>query len=90
MEDPLAPKIKKKISQYIKENFYVSTSGMFWHPPLKYVCEVMGADHVLFATDYPYESTRLGAEFMEKAPLGKSDKEKVAYKNAEKLFRIKA
>lgn len=79
---------KKKPSQYIRDNFYVTTSGMFWHPPLKYICEVMGADHVLFAVDYPYESSKLGAEFMESAPLSKADREKVSYKNAEKIFKI--
>jgi len=42
----------------------------------------------LFAVDYPYESSKLGAEFMESAPLNEADREKVSYKNAEKIFKI--
>ena len=29
-KDPLATKLKKRPSQYIKDNFFVTTSGMFW------------------------------------------------------------
>jgi len=60
---------KKKPSQYFKENFYVTTSGMFWHPPLKFVCEVLGADRIMFATDYPYESGKEAVEFLMTAPI---------------------
>jgi predicted TIM-barrel fold metal-dependent hydrolase len=49
----------------------------------------MGADHVLFATDWPAESNKLGAEFMETAPMiGASDKEKIFHLNAEGLFKL--
>jgi 5-carboxyvanillate decarboxylase len=81
--------IKKKPSEYIKENFYINTSGMFFHPALICAYMAMGAEHVLFATDYPAESNKLGVECIETAPIiSASDKEKIFHLNAEKLFGI--
>ena len=54
--DTTAGTLKKKPSQYFRENFYVTTSGMFWHPPLQLCCSALGVDRVLFAVDYPMES----------------------------------
>jgi predicted TIM-barrel fold metal-dependent hydrolase len=86
--DPIGGKLKKKPSQYFKDNFYVSTSGMFWHPVLQFVCLVLGADRILFAADYPPESAMEAAQFIETAPISDSDKEKICHLNAEKLLRL--
>ena len=81
--------LKKKPSEYIKENLYVNTSGMFFHPALICACMAMGADHVLFATDFPSESNKLAVEFMDTAPIiSESDKEKICQLNAEKIFKL--
>jgi len=81
-------KTQKKPSQYFRENFYVTTSGMFWQPALQLVLTTMGADHVLFATDYPYGSYKLSTQFMEALPIADNDKEKICHLNAEKLLRL--
>ena len=80
--------LKKNLSQYFKENFYVSTSGMFWEPVLQFVSSVLGSDRVLFAVDYPYESSTEAAQFMESVQLDDEDKERIAHLNAEKLLRL--
>jgi 2,3-dihydroxybenzoate decarboxylase len=90
--DPAAAKIYKHLnktpSQYFKDNFYVTTSGMFWYPALQFVCSVLGSERVLFATDYPYESKGEATRFIEAAPMCDSDKENICHLNAERLFRI--
>jgi predicted TIM-barrel fold metal-dependent hydrolase len=49
----------------------------------------LGADHVLFATDFPSESNKLAVEFMDTAPMiSTSDIEKIYHLNAEKIFRL--
>lgn len=81
--------LKKKPSEYIKENFYINTSGMFFHPALICAYMAMGVDHVLFATDYPSESNKLAVEFMDVAPIiSESDREKICQLNAERLFKL--
>lgn len=80
--------LKKKPSQYFKDNFYVATSGMCWEPVLQFVLSVMGADRVLFAADYPPESATEAARFIEAAQISDQDKERICHLNAERLFRL--
>jgi 5-carboxyvanillate decarboxylase len=88
LRNPLIEKLKKSPGDYFKENFYVTTSGMFWQPPLMCAYLALGADRILFAVDYPMESNRMGVRFMEEAPICDRDKEKIYHLNAEKLFNL--
>jgi predicted TIM-barrel fold metal-dependent hydrolase len=81
-------KLKKLPSQYVKDNFWITTSGMNTHSVLKYCVEVLGPDRVLFAIDYPYQESPEAANFMNSAPLPAADCEKIAHGNAERIFRI--
>ncbi len=85
---PLAGKLKKKPSEYIKDNFYVTTSGMFSQPAFLCVYLVLGADNILFAVDYPFEQSEEGVRFMDMVPISDSDKEKVYHLNAERTFSL--
>jgi 5-carboxyvanillate decarboxylase len=78
----------KSPAQCFRDNFYVTMSGMFWQPVLQFVCSVLGSDKVMFATDYPYESSKLAAQFMESVELSPTDKEKICHLNAEKLLKL--
>jgi len=80
--------LKKLPSEYIKDNFLITTSGMNTHPVLQYCHSVLGPDNIMFAVDYPYQESMEAARFMNSAPLPEADVEKIAHGNAEKLFRI--
>lgn len=86
----LAPKLKRKPSEYFLDNFYITTSGQESHTALDFSIKQLGADRVLWAIDYPYQPTTPAVEFMDSAPIPEEDKEKIYYKNAERVFRIKA
>ena len=81
--------LKKPYPEYLKENIYYSISG--FHDPdlLEYVLKKVGEDHILFSTDFPFNSSEKEIEFFMNTNLSKSTKEKIAYKNAEQLFNIK-
>ncbi len=79
---------KRPPGEYFRENFWVSTSGMFGEDAFACVHKVLGADRVLFAVDYPYESNEAGVAFMEKSAIPQADKEKICHGNAEKLFAL--
>jgi 5-carboxyvanillate decarboxylase len=79
---------QKTPAQCFRDNFYVTLSGMYWQPVLEFVCSVLGPDKIMFGTDYPYESSRLAAEFMESVQLSHTDKEKICHLNAEKLLGL--
>ena len=79
---------KKQPSEYVKNNFYVTTSGMFWAPVLEFLHKAMGPDRVLFAVDYPAESSVLGVQSIESMSLTNEDKEKIFHLNTEKLLKM--
>ena len=47
--------LKRKPSDYMRENIYVTNSGVAWEPSVKLCQQVLGVDHVLYAMDYPYQ-----------------------------------
>ena len=82
------PKLKKRPSEYFKRNFMITTSGMNWNPVLKFCIDALGADNIMWAIDYPYQGSKEATDFMNRAPISDSDKRKIFYKNAERIFHI--
>jgi predicted TIM-barrel fold metal-dependent hydrolase len=87
---PELRKIKGKPSEYVKSNFLITTSGVNFHPTLKYCHEVLGPENIMFAIDYPYQESMEAAHFMQTAPLPPEDMEKMTHGNAERIFHITA
>jgi 2,3-dihydroxybenzoate decarboxylase len=75
-------------SQYLQENVWVATSGMFYDPALLCACMTLGADRILFAVDSPFEENRAGADFIERAPISETDRRNICSSNAEHLLRL--
>ncbi|MBL8548757.1 MAG: amidohydrolase [Hyphomonadaceae bacterium] len=79
---------RKLPSQYIKENFLFTTSGFFSQDNLEYMHRVVGPDGIMFAVDYPYYKMEDGMAFLNATRLPKDDVDKLAFRNAERVFRI--
>ncbi len=75
-------------SEYLRHNLYVTTSGVCSPAPLLCAVLALGADHVLFGTDYPFESIATAAAFLDGAPVSESDREKISFRNAEALLHL--
>jgi 2,3-dihydroxybenzoate decarboxylase len=86
---PFPKKLKKLPGQYFRENFLVTTSGMFSQPALAMTLSVLGSDSIMFAVDYPMEETEEAVSFMNAAPISEGDKEKIYHLNAERVFSLK-
>jgi 2,3-dihydroxybenzoate decarboxylase len=48
----------------------------------------VGADRVLFSTDYPYETMQEQSDWFESLPISDGDRLKVGRSNAEQLLRL--
>ncbi len=83
-------KLQKKPSDYIKENMYVTTSGMAWEPPILYAQSVLGVDRVLYAMDYPYQFVPEEVKVTDDLPISNADKKKLYQTNAEQVFSLRA
>lgn len=79
-------KLQRLPSDYLRDNFYVTTSGNF--SPAAFACtlEVMGADRVMFSVDYPMDDNKDGADFITSYPMDEATRAKVSCGNAARLF----
>lgn len=80
--------LRKNISEYYREHVYVSPSGIYSDSELKYCLEIMGAEHILFSADYPFIEYGNVGEYLANAPVCDVEKEKIGYRNAERLLRL--
>lgn len=91
MDDTLSQQVtglSRSISQTYREHVYVTPSGMLNLPHFEFVHKVMGPDRIIYAIDYPYLTQTGAREFVEQLPISQEDREKIAHRNAEKLFRL--
>lgn len=79
--------LQRTPGEYMKQNFYYSTSGMNNAREINYVCEACGESRLLFAIDYPYESTESAVNGMNSADITIKRRQKIYYENARDLFR---
>ena len=80
--------LKKDISQYYRENIFVTPSGIESSVNLEAVTKYIGADHIIWAVDYPYLRNETVVDFLMDSNLTDEEKELISHKNAEKLFKI--
>ena len=80
--------LKRKPSEYLKDNVYITTSGMAWEPALMFVHAVQGPDRVMYAMDYPYQFVPEEVAVTDRLPLSDEDKRKFYQLNAERVFKL--
>lgn len=81
--------LKRLPSEYIRNNIYVTTSGMNYWPQTRMAMEVMGGEHVLFAIDYPYEDNREAVAAIDAMPLNDIERSLLCHANAERVFKLR-
>jgi 2,3-dihydroxybenzoate decarboxylase len=79
-------KLQHLPSDYLRNNFYVTTSGNFCPPAFACTLEVMGTDRVMFSVDYPMDDNQAGADFIASYPMDDATRRKVRSENAIRLF----
>ncbi len=85
---PSVQKLQKQPSDYIRENMWITTSGMAWEPPILYAQSVLGVDRVLYAMDYPYQFVPEEVKVTDQLPISDADKKKLYQTNAEQVFSL--
>ena len=84
----IVPKAKLPMAHYLRENFYITTSGNFRTQALTNVLLEVGADRVLYSVDYPFEDMVEAKIWFDQAAISDTDRMKIAHSNAQKLFRL--
>jgi predicted TIM-barrel fold metal-dependent hydrolase len=83
-----APRARQRMSHYLRENFYITTSGNFHTQALTNVILEVGTDRILYSVDYPYEDVVEAKEWLDRAAISDFDRMKIARTNAQKLFSL--
>ena len=86
--DSMKP-LKKKPSDYFRENFYFTNSGVAWEPPIKFLQDVLGRERVMYAMDYPYQYKVEEVTDLDNMDMDDETKKMFFETNAKKLFDLK-
>jgi predicted TIM-barrel fold metal-dependent hydrolase len=81
--------LEKPIGQYFTDNFWFTTSAFPRSDLLHLLLKYISVDRVMFATDYPFADMKQQTDWFRSVKLPREAKEKIAFRNAEKLFGIK-
>jgi len=82
------PKARHPLGHYLRENFYMTTSGNFRTQTLTEVMLEVGPDRILYSVDYPFEDMGLAADWFDHTAISDADRLKIGRGNAQQLFRL--
>ena len=78
----------RPMMSYLRDNFFITTSGAFRTAALLDTLLEVGADRVLFSVDYPYENMQEQTEWFEAVPISDADRQKIGAENARRLLKL--
>lgn len=81
-------KLRHPISTYLRENIFYTLSGMTYYQTFLNLFLEVGADRIMFSTDYPFAHWDKVSSFLDQLPVSTADKEKIAHGNAERLLHM--
>ncbi|MER5173731.1 amidohydrolase family protein [Thioclava sp. GXIMD2076] len=80
--------IEKKPSEYLRNNLWLTTSGVCDDVALRCALDNIGGDRVLFSVDYPFEKPEIAAKWIDNAEISEDERFAVSQGNAAKLMNI--
>ncbi len=79
---------KKTLTEYLRSNFYLTTSGQFRTASLIDSIAEVGVDRILFSADWPFEEISDAVVWFDSAEISEADRMKIGRANAKQLFKI--
>lgn len=77
-----------KPSEYFQRNISITTSGVEDPLALRFCIDKIGVENIMWAIDHPFQPTAPAVAFIESASMSDAERESVAHRNAERIFRI--
>ena len=81
-------KNKQPLGYYFEKNVWVTTSGSFSKVAFNCTKDRLGADHILFGSDFPVEDLGQTVDFLDSMSMTRLEREKICYRNAGDYFGI--
>jgi uncharacterized protein len=80
-------RLRRPIAEYFRSNILITPGGISSHRYLRWSLETVGAERIMYASDYPFNRERAGSarRFLDTAPISAADRERIAFRNWEEL-----
>jgi predicted TIM-barrel fold metal-dependent hydrolase len=82
------PPMRNSVGYYLRENVFVTSSGVFDVPVFDCARAMLGLDNLMFSVDHPFQDNFAAMEFLERCDLSPADKERFAHGTAERLLKL--
>jgi predicted TIM-barrel fold metal-dependent hydrolase len=79
---------QRSVIETLREQVFITTSGIFTNPPLMVAIDTFGLDNIMFSVDYPFSTNEQGRIFLDSIQLSSDQLEKIAHRNADKLLKL--
>ncbi|HLL65099.1 MAG TPA: amidohydrolase family protein [Micromonosporaceae bacterium] len=80
--------LNRPVGDYMRQNLHYTFSGFHSVPAFLTLFLQIGAERIMFSTDYPYGSLSQAKAFLDHLPAGALDRERIAHRNAEELLQL--
>ncbi|MER7797925.1 amidohydrolase family protein [Microbacterium sp. NPDC096154] len=80
--------LRQPPSEYFRTSIWLTTSGMPWAPAILFTRDVIGADRVMYAMDYPYQFDAAEVQAQDALPLSDTEKADFFENIARRVFRL--
>ena len=80
--------LQHPVSHYLRNNVYITNSGVAWQPAIEFCQKVIGVDRILYAMDYPYQYVPEEVGFCDAMTIPAADKRAFFEGNARRVFRL--
>ena len=79
---------KRTVSEYLRDNVYITTSGVHHTPALLMTMLTVGSDRIMYSVDYPFETHDMAAGWFDACQISEADRLKIGRDNARRLFNL--
>ena len=79
---------QRSVTEYLRTNVYLTTSGHFRTPALVDAIAEVGAERILFSVDYPFEDTAEAVHWLRGAEIDAGTRAAIGRDNAARLFGL--
>ena len=76
------------ISHYLRNNIYITNSGVAWQPAIEFCQNIIGPERVMYAMDYPYQYVLDEVRACDEMTIPAEHKKQFFQTNAERVFKL--
>ncbi|MDR2216079.1 MAG: amidohydrolase family protein [Nevskiaceae bacterium] len=80
--------LKHPVGHYLRNNVYITSSGVAWQPAIEFCQKIIGVDRVMYAMDYPYQHVPEEVGFCDAMTIPDADKRAFFEGVARKVFKL--